>query len=130
MLAIVLIVAGVIQIGAGAFLLRGNAEKESNKSLDDTSNVPSNEVVEEQNTKDEFAEKGAQLENYQKYQEENNQDVFVALGIGGNPEEPNNFYLIPLRDLSMYSVTPDFIKPYRLDTKQALFFDSKNVIFK
>lgn len=37
-----------------------------------------------------------QIERYYRYQKENDLMVFIALGIGGQPDHPQEFYLVPL----------------------------------
>ena len=37
-----------------------------------------------------------QIERYYRYQKENDVPVFIALGIGGQPDHPQEFYLVPL----------------------------------
>ena len=37
-----------------------------------------------------------QLSTYQKFSEEKCLPVFIVLGIGGSPSDPNNVYIIPL----------------------------------
>ncbi len=39
------------------------------------------------------------LDWYKKFEEEENHDVYVVMGVGGKPENPNSLFLIPLKDI-------------------------------
>ena len=53
-----------------------------------------------------------QIYNYKRYSEENNIPVFVVIGVGKNPENPEDVFVIPLDDLTEPFLTLDFLAKY------------------
>jgi hypothetical protein len=54
-----------------------------------------------------------QLLRYRSFQAENKMDVYITLGVGGIPNDPEELYLIPLQAISFGTITKDFVKPFR-----------------
>ncbi|MBW2331009.1 MAG: hypothetical protein JRF30_08800 [Deltaproteobacteria bacterium] len=54
-----------------------------------------------------------QIYNYKRYSEKNNIPVFVVIGVGKNPENPEDVFVIPLDDLTELFLTLDFLLKYR-----------------
>jgi hypothetical protein len=54
--------------------------------------------------------KDYQVVNYGRYQNDNDEPVFIAIGIGGTPSKPNTFYLIPFKRLTKTYATEDYLK--------------------
>jgi hypothetical protein len=48
-----------------------------------------------------------QLNNYRKFGIENDVDVFMAIGVGGNPKNPKNLFVIPLYEISNSNIYSD-----------------------
>lgn len=61
-----------------------------------------------------------QLKNYQNYAQKSGQKVFIALGVGGSPAAPKSFYLIPLYVLKYENVKMDYIRPWKMETTEAI----------
>jgi hypothetical protein len=59
-----------------------------------------------------------QINNYKKFETENNIKVFVAIGIGGTPIEPLELYLVPLYRLTKPFAQKDYIKEFRVTNIQ------------
>jgi hypothetical protein len=57
-----------------------------------------------------------QINNYKKFETENNTKVFVAIGIGGSPTNPEEVYLVPLYRLTKPFAQKDYIKEFRVTT--------------
>ena len=60
--------------------------------------------------------KNYQIRNYNKYQIDTNQKVFVAFGIGGNPSSPEKLFLLPLAKLTEQYISEHEIKDYEVKT--------------
>ena len=72
-----------------------------------------------------------QIYNYKRYSEKNNIPVFVVIGVGKNPENPEDAFVIPLNDLIEPFLTLDFLAKYkRLDKNKYFFFDPEKSVLK
>ena len=60
--------------------------------------------------------KNYQIRNYNKYQIDTNQKVFVAFGIGGNPTSPEKLFLLPLAKLTEEYISEHEIRDYEVKT--------------
>lgn len=67
----------------------------------------------------------AQRERYEKYAKENDLDVFVAIGVGGEPSSPKKLFVVPLYALKDVRCHIDDLAPYAHDTKKSLYYDIK-----
>jgi LPXTG-motif cell wall-anchored protein len=65
--------------------------------------------------------KGYQLSNYRDYERKRNIDVFVIIGLGGTPENPQSVYVVPLREIRSNVLTEHQLKQY-YRYKQGNFF--------
>lgn len=59
-----------------------------------------------------------QIERYQTYRKENNVPVFVAIGVDGKPDNPDNFYIIPLYRLTKEFATKKYITPFQINNPE------------
>lgn len=67
-----------------------------------------------------------QFERYRKFEKEKGMPVFVIIGMGGKPDNPANVYVIPLKDITTTTLTPEFMEKYRReDNKRKFFYDTK-----
>lgn len=73
-----------------------------------------------------------QLKNYKKFKIEKNIPVFVAIGVGGTPEKPEDVYIMPLAIIEDIFIAQTELKKYqKADFKDKNFFyDSKTEILK
>jgi uncharacterized tellurite resistance protein B-like protein len=70
-----------------------------------------------------------QICNYKRYAEEKNIPVFIVIGVGKNPEDSEDVFVIPLDDLTEPFLTLDFLAKYkRLDKNRYFFFDLKKSV--
>ena len=60
----------------------------------------------------------AQIERFKIFQKEENTPVFIAIGYGGTPDNPDKVSLIPLNQLSYLEVYPTFLM--RFDVNKGL----------
>jgi len=54
-----------------------------------------------------------QIAHYQEYATEKGMDVFIILGVGGEPSIPEELYLIPLDSISMIQSKPSLLKQFQ-----------------
>ncbi len=72
-----------------------------------------------------------QIERYNQFSREKNLSVFVAMGIGGEPDAPEQMYIVPLEKLQKPSVSFDELKLYRRqDPKRNLYWDTKKRVLR
>lgn len=64
-----------------------------------------------------------QLKRYKKFEKEKAIDVYIALGIGGKASNPDELYLIPLRDLTFHEISIGELKNYRKEVGANFYLD-------
>lgn len=69
-----------------------------------------------------------QLKRYKKYGDENEQPVFIVLGVGGKASNPNYLYLIPIDEMKETTVGPDFLKGFGKNREKNFYYDYKTKI--
>lgn len=55
-----------------------------------------------------------QLKRYKEKQGETRQKVLLAIGIGGDPSNPSDFYLVPLDSVWNHDITADYLSSFKL----------------
>ena len=65
-----------------------------------------------------------QIERYYRYQKENDVPVFIALGIGGQPDHPQEFYLVPLFRLTKEFANKQYITEFLVTNEK----DIENIL--
>ena len=63
-----------------------------------------------------------QIDNYRNYGRKQNAPVFVAIGVGGQPNAPHEVYVVPLQFLRNPRVTAAELAPFRRGRKEDKFF--------
>ncbi len=63
-----------------------------------------------------------QIKNYREYTDKLNIPVFVVIGVGGEPNKPNEIFIIPLSKLESNTISKDELKPYKRKTVDENFF--------
>ena len=61
--------------------------------------------------------KDRQIKNYNNYQKNKNEKVYVALGIGGEPSKPDQLYLIPLSVLKYETFKEEYVTDFKIKEK-------------
>jgi hypothetical protein len=60
---------------------------------------------------------------YKKYAEQTGHRVFVVIGVGGKPEDPDYMYCLPLWQAFRNRLDPEGLKRYRRDPRRRLVYD-------
>ncbi|WP_317897760.1 hypothetical protein [Aurantibacillus circumpalustris] len=68
--------------------------------------------------------KPEQLQRYQNFSHQNEIDVYIALGLGGHPSNPEELYLIPLNELQYPSLYLNKLRPFYKPTSQLFFYNT------
>lgn len=67
-----------------------------------------------------FFAKNYQIRNYNKYQIDRKQEVFVAFGVGGKPNSPEKVFLLPLAKLAEEYIGESEIKKYQVKSAEEI----------
>lgn len=71
------------------------------------------------------------LQNYNDYAANNNIPVFVVIGIGGEPDNPNELFVAPLKALKYRYVDKSYLSNFtKKDKARNFFFDVNQVTLK
>ncbi|RLC17386.1 MAG: hypothetical protein DRI57_09875 [Deltaproteobacteria bacterium] len=62
------------------------------------------------------------IRNYNDYSEKNNIPVFVAIGVGGGPDNPTELYIVPLRCLKYRYAEKNYLRRFMKKNKGGNFF--------
>ncbi|MCG9910903.1 MAG: hypothetical protein MH137_06330 [Flavobacteriales bacterium] len=73
--------------------------------------------------------KDYQVENYHRFEEKQKCFVFIAIGIGGEPGSPNEFYLVPLYRLTKTFASREYISEYMLNPEKGIRYNSTKKVF-
>ncbi|MFT3845765.1 MAG: hypothetical protein QM725_11985 [Lacibacter sp.] len=74
------------------------------------------------NNKIEWA-KSYQLDNYRRFQQTERMPVFVVIGVGGQPNNPNDLYIIPLNEINSTYLNAYQLKKFLRYGRSNFFFD-------
>lgn len=69
-----------------------------------------------------------QLDRYKSYGKKHRMEVFLALGIGGQPSYPNQLYIIPLRSVMHPVVKMYFLKQFEKQPGTAFYFNTNTLV--
>jgi len=72
----------------------------------------------------EFA-KNEQFERYKDFQKDKNIPVFIAIGIGGKGKQPEQLFIIPLKEINSNFIHINTLKNYEKNMNNNFFFDYK-----
>ena len=67
-----------------------------------------------------------QLKNYKEYEREFNMRVFIMIGIGGLPHEPECLYVLPLSEVRSTMLSEYQLRKYQRRKHSDFFFDTDN----
>jgi hypothetical protein len=71
------------------------------------------------------------LEQYQKFAAEKKMPVFIVLGVGGSPNEPQELFVIPLEQIETNVLDRTFLTAFKkANPKANFFFDAQTQILK
>jgi hypothetical protein len=75
--------------------------------------------------------KDRQITNYNSYALGRNIPVFVIIGVGGSPDDPEDVYIVPLTRLKYPYATMDYLQQFRRrDIHRDFFFDADGLVLK
>ena len=63
-----------------------------------------------------------QIKNYKEYADKLNIPVFVVIGVGGEPEKPDELYIVPLEKMKTNTITMSVLANYKKDISDTRFF--------
>jgi hypothetical protein len=63
-----------------------------------------------------------QIKNYKEYAEKLNIPVFVVIGVGGEPEEPEELFIVPLQEMKSNTISKSELANYKKDISDTRFF--------
>jgi len=66
-----------------------------------------------------------QLRRYQKYQQERKIPIYVVIGLGGDPNNPEKVYCIPLSEIKYPQIYPSVLKRYEHQPNELFFWNAK-----
>ncbi len=73
----------------------------------------------------------AALERYRLYEKKNKLNVFIVLGIGGEPIQPDEVYVVPLSKMKYSKETKEYLQPFkRADVSRRFYYDEANNVLK
>lgn len=71
------------------------------------------------------------IQNYKEYSEQNDIPVFVAIGVGGKPDNPEELFVAPLKALKYRYAEKNYLENFiKRDNSKNFFFDSKRNTLK
>jgi hypothetical protein len=65
-----------------------------------------------------------QLETYRKFSQEKKMEVFILIGIGGQPNQPQSLYIVPLRNIDSTQLYETQIQRYYRFSRSSFYFDA------
>ena len=72
----------------------------------------------------------SQIVRYRQYETKMKVPVFIALGLGGTGDNPKEFYIIPLKEMSSNTIPMTLLKRYEKNVARDLSFDrEKKLIY-
>lgn len=71
-----------------------------------------------------------QLKNYQRFGYENDMNVFLVLGVGGKPDNPDDLYVFPLLDRKKNNMSFNELKSYNKKPGTTFFYEISNEILR
>lgn len=77
-----------------------------------------------------FVAKKEQLKRYKKFQEDTGLLTFIALGVGGSGNNPEELFVIPISALKYQIAKKSYLEQFRKNTQNKLFFIIANNTFR
>ncbi len=72
-----------------------------------------------------------QADIYRKFEKEKDMPVFVVIGVGGTPSDPEQVYAVPLRALKLNIAKEDYIRDFMREYKENNFYlDTENMLLR
>ncbi len=74
--------------------------------------------------------KKKQIDRYKQFMKEEGHEVFIVMGFGGEPNNPEKIYSVPLKDIKYVGLYPSFLETYEKDTEKFFFLDTNKIVLK
>ncbi|GCC11828.1 hypothetical protein IPdc08_01891 [archaeon] len=74
--------------------------------------------------------KKKQMDRYKQFMEEEGHPVFIVMGLGGEPNNPEKMYCVPLKDIKYVGLYPSFLDPYERDLDKFFFLDPIKIMLR
>ena len=74
--------------------------------------------------------KKKQMDRYKQFMKKEGHPVFVVMGLGGKPDNPDKMYCVPLDEIKYVGLYPSVLEPYEKDMSKSFFLDTENVVLK
>lgn len=71
-----------------------------------------------------------QLERYKKYEKEKGIPVFIAIGIGGEGDNPEQLFVIPLKRLKYSSIGKDYLVQFKKEKESDFYYDYEKQLLR
>jgi len=71
-----------------------------------------------------------QLDRYRKFAKQSKMPVFMVIGIGGKPSDPESVYCMPLDKVKSASIDHDDLKPFYHKPENEFYYDSKAKVLR
>ena len=71
-----------------------------------------------------------QLERYKKYEKDKGIPVFIAIGIGGEGDNPEQLYVIPLKRLKYRTIGKDYLVQFEKEKGNDFFYDNEKQLLR
>lgn len=70
-----------------------------------------------------------QIDNYLTYENRKRITVYVAIGVGGSPEQPERLFLVPLQEIHTYpNVFESYLRNFERNPNHKFFYNQKDKI--
>lgn len=72
-----------------------------------------------------------QADIYRKFEKEKDMPVFVVIGVGSSPSDPERVYAVPLKALKLSIAKEDYIRDFMREDKEKNFYlDTENMLLR
>ena len=68
-----------------------------------------------------------QIKRYQKFEADKGIPVFIVIGVGGEPDDPERMYCLPLSEATYPELFPSYLRNYERDPKKPFFWDGDDL---
>ncbi len=68
---------------------------------------------------------GQKIEDYRQYAQENDIPTFIAIGLGGYPDEPKRMFCIPLEEAKYPELYPSIYERYERNPRKQFFWKNE-----
>jgi hypothetical protein len=66
------------------------------------------------------------MDKYKEYSENNDIPLYIVIGLGGSPENPERMFCIPIEEAKYTKLYPSIFENYERNTDELFFWDAEN----